>query len=71
MTKQEYVLLLQKGYTQKQLAEHIGVHQPKISTWLNGVRFPNSTSLHKLADFLQEDPQELMEKLKIAAQMPS
>jgi transcriptional regulator with XRE-family HTH domain len=64
MTKQEYVMMLQKGFTQKELANKVGVHQPKISQWLNGVRLPNSASLHKLANVLGEEPEYLLYKLK-------
>ena len=63
MTRQEYVVLLQKGMTQKQIAQKMGVHQPKVSEWLNGIRLPNSVSLYKLAEVLDEKPEDLLEKL--------
>lgn len=70
MNRKKYVLLLQKGYTQKQLADLCGVHQPKISDWLNGNRIPTSSSLYKLAEVLKEDPDELYEKLIYASELP-
>lgn len=69
MDRKKYVLLLQKGFTQKQLAELCGVHQPKISDWLNGNRIPTSNSLYKLAEVLDEDPDELYDKLKYASEL--
>ena len=55
--------------SQKEIADRMGVHQPKVSEWLNGVRMPNSTSLYKLAEVLEEDPFELTMKLKKIASM--
>ena len=69
MDRKSYVLLLQKGLSQKEIANRMGVHQPKVSEWLNGVRVPNSTSLYKLADVLNEDVEILYYKLKKVAQM--
>lgn len=69
MDRKSYVLLLQKGLSQKEIAVRMGVHQPKVSEWLNGVRMPNSTSLYKLADVLNEDVEILYYKLKKVAQM--
>lgn len=69
MDKKNYVLLLQKGMTQKQIAEKMGVFQPKVSEWLNGVRMPNSSSLHKLADVLNENPFDLATKLDLVSKM--
>jgi transcriptional regulator with XRE-family HTH domain len=42
----------------------MGVHQPKVSEWLRGLRFPNSKSLVRLADVLDEEPEKLATKLK-------
>jgi transcriptional regulator with XRE-family HTH domain len=69
MDKRSYVLLLQKGLSQKTIAERMGVHQPKVSEWLNGVRMPNSVSLFKLANVLNEDPYDLTLKLKRASEL--
>ena len=52
MDKRMAVIVLQKGMTQKEIAEKMGVHQPKVSEWLRGLRFPNSKSLIRLADVL-------------------
>lgn len=58
------VLLLQKGKTQKQIAEEMGSHQSHISDWLNGHKIPNSASLFKLAKALDLTPEELLLHLK-------
>ena len=47
----------------------MGVHQPKVSEWLNGNRIPNSESLYKLADVLNEDPYALASKLETISKM--
>ena len=67
--RKRLVIYLQKGMTQKEIAERMGVHQPKVSEWLNGVRMPNSTSLYKLAEVLNEDPYELSVKLTKISEM--
>ena len=64
MDKKVAVIVLQKGMTQKEIAERVGVHQPKVSEWLRGLRMRNSKFLFKLANGLDEDPQELAMKLK-------
>ena len=50
--------------TQLEIAEKMGVHQPKVSEWLRGLRTPNSKTILKLAEVLQETPEELMLKLQ-------
>lgn len=67
--KRMAVILLQKGMTQKEIAEKVGVHQPKVSEWLRGMRMPNSKFLFKLADVLKEDPAELVAKLKFISEL--
>ena len=55
--------------SQKEIAEQMGVHQPKVSEWLNGVRMPNSVSLYKLAKVLDEEPHTLIQALQKISQM--
>ena len=62
--KRLFISELQNGLTQKEIAEKMGVHQPKVSEWLRGLRFPNSKSLIRLADVLDEEPEKLATKLK-------
>ena len=69
LEKKMQVILLQKGMSQKQIAEKMGVHQPKVSEWLNGLRLPNSKSLVKLAEVLDETPENLVIKLRDISQM--
>jgi transcriptional regulator with XRE-family HTH domain len=64
LDKKHFVILLQKGMTQQEIAEKMGVHQPKVSEWLRGLRTPNSKTILKLAEVLQETPEELMLKLQ-------
>lgn len=64
LEKRRLVILLQKGMTQREIAEKMGVHQPKVSEWLNGLRMPNTKSLYKLAEVLEEEPVRLVETLK-------
>ena len=59
------VMLLQKGKTQKKIAEEIGSHQSHLSDWLNGRKIPNSSSLFKLAKALEVSPNELIKHLDI------
>jgi|AACY02.14.fsa_nt_gi transcriptional regulator with XRE-family HTH domain len=59
------VMLLQKGKTQKKIAEEIGSHQSHVSDWLNGRKIPNSSSLFKLAKALEVSPNELIKHLDI------
>lgn len=69
MDKRMAVIVLQKGMTQKEIAEKVGVHQPKVSEWLRGLRMPNSKFLFKLANVLDEDPAELVTKLKLISEL--
>ena len=64
LEKKHHVLLLQKGMTQHEIAEKMGVHQPKISEWLRGLRTPNSKTILKLAEVLKEQPEDLLIKLQ-------
>lgn len=69
MEKRRVVICLQKGLSQKEIANRMGVHQPKVSEWLNGNRIPNSESLYKLANVLDEDPYTLANKLEQISKM--
>lgn len=69
MDKKLVVICLQKGLSQTEIAKQMGVHQPKVSEWLNGIRMPNSQSLYKLANVLNEEPLELAIKLKQISEM--
>ena len=67
--KKRAVILLQKGMSQREIAEKMGVHQPKVSDWLNGNRLPNSKSLVKFAEGLGESPENLLDKLRLISEM--
>ncbi len=63
------VILLQKGMSQREIAEKMGVHQPKVSDWLNGNRLPNSKSLVRFAEVLGETPENLLIKLRFISEL--
>ena len=69
MDKRMAVVVLQKGMTQKEIAEKMGVHQPKVSEWLRGLRMPNSKSLVKLAYVLDEEPETLATKIQLISEL--
>ncbi len=50
---------IQRGYTQKQLAELLGVKQPHLSAWLNGRHLPRYETVCKLAQILNCNEEEL------------
>ncbi|WP_195927478.1 helix-turn-helix domain-containing protein [Lactococcus lactis] len=43
---------LEQGYTQKEIADKLGVSQPNYQQWERGVRNPKDTTLSKIADIL-------------------
>ena len=55
-------------FTQVEIAEMMGVKQPQVSNWLNGKRIPTASNLVKLADILEEYPEELLNKLEVIKQ---
>ena len=55
-------LLKEKGVTTYQLAEHLGVTQPAVSSAMNGN--PNMKWLESVADFLQVPVGELFDEPK-------
>ena len=56
--------VLNTKFTQVEIAEMMGVKQPQVSNWLNGKRIPTASNLIKLADILNEYPEELLNKLE-------
>ena len=55
-------------FTQVEIAQMMGVKQPQVSNWLNGKRIPTASNLIKLADILNEYPEELLQKLEVIKQ---
>lgn len=53
--------LATKGWTQKRLAEEIGVTSQAVTNWLKGVDFPRPAALLKLATALQLTFEQLVE----------
>lgn len=56
--------VLNTKFTQVEIAEMMGVKQPQVSNWLNGKRIPTASNLIKLADILNEYPEDLLNKLE-------
>ena len=56
--------VLYTKFTQKEIAEMMGINQPQVSNWLTGKRLPSSSNLIKLADILNEYPEDLLHKLE-------
>lgn len=50
---------IQNGFTQKELAEKLGVQQPHLSAWFNGRHLPRYETVVKLAEILNYNPEEL------------
>lgn len=49
------------GFTQKELADRIGVYQKDISRWESGERTPNTDALRNLCIALKVSADELLE----------
>lgn len=50
---------IQNGFTQKELAEKLGVKQPHLSAWFNGRHLPRYETVVKLAEILNYNTKEL------------
>lgn len=53
-------LRLKKLLTQEDIAKHLGVKQPTVSTWESGLFEPSIENLIKLSDLLGCDMNELL-----------
>lgn len=51
---------LQNGYTQKQVAERLGVHQSNVSDWENNISRPEYENLIALAQMYDETLESLL-----------
>ena len=51
----------EKGFTQEQIAEKIGIEPPNISKLENGAHFPLPENIEKLANALSVDIKELFD----------
>ena len=45
----------EKGVSQTELANYVGVHQTTVSTWIQGKKVPHFETLEKIADHLDMD----------------
>ena len=50
------------GYTQKQLAEKLGISASNISDWENGISRPEYENLVKLADIFDVTTDEILDR---------
>ena len=55
----------ERGLTQKQMAEEIGIKQPNYCKWEKGVFIPSSLNLQKIAEILGISYNELIKPLGI------
>ena len=55
-------LMKDKGFTQKNLAEHAGLKQEQISTYITGKVIPSFYIFYKLSTALECDMQDLIPK---------
>lgn len=53
-------ILRQKGFTQKEIAESLGVSPAAVSDWLKGAAQPNHKKVTELASLLDVDADDLM-----------
>ena len=51
----------EKGVTQIELANHVGVHQTTVSTWIKGKKVPHFETLESIADYLGTSVIELLD----------
>ena len=54
-------LRLTRGMTQAEFAQAIGVGRGTLSGWERNCRKPSMINLYKIAQYLDVDPQDLME----------
>ena len=57
-----YVARLRIGLTQQDLADKIGVTQPRISAWENGTVDIPEARRKEIADILGLEPEELLQR---------
>ena len=50
------------GYTQKEIAEHIGTSQPSYQNWEKGTRQPSRNTIQKIANFFNVSTDYLLGK---------
>lgn len=53
-------LLKEKGISQIELANYLGVHRNTVGDWLKGRMEPGAINAYKIADFLDCDPEWLI-----------
>lgn len=61
MTKKIKLLLKEKGISQTELAENVGVSQAMISYIVKGIKAPSVTLLKRISDYLGVTMDELVQ----------
>ena len=56
-------LIQQKGFTQQQFGELLGVGQTAVSNWCNGTNKASMTNVRKMAQILDVSSDEIMDAL--------
>jgi transcriptional regulator with XRE-family HTH domain len=57
-------VLAEKGISNKQLAEDIGVTEGTVSTWCRNIKQPKIETLFVIAKYLQMEATELINSIK-------
>lgn len=60
-----------RGYSQRQVAEAVGVHPTAVGSWERGERWPTLKRFGQLADFLDLDLGDFDDALEIAGWRPA
>ena len=60
----------EKGLTQKELGERLGVKQNTFTNWENGKREPNLSTILKLAEILETTTDDLLGYTILSANQP-
>ena len=53
----------QKGYSQEELADKVGVSRQAVSKWENGSSDPSTTNLIALANLFDITPEEMLKEI--------
>ena len=52
-------MLRERGLTQRAFAQAIGISEPMVSKWVNGVNFPEDAVIDRICEYLKIAPVEL------------
>ena len=61
-------LRLEKGLSQKELAEKIGVNEMSVVGWEKNLRLPKGRNVSKVIDFFKKEKRRILEMLERTGQ---